>query len=140
MDKLGHNLKQIEKSAADAHQRATEAENKTIRYLIDVQSLEIPEVNLVNLKDNAEAIKTEAMRIIEDVTKLMDGNEGLLDDMREQIERAEELLSTANEVQLHLGEIMGEAGLVHSSAKNAVELGDATLNEAQNTYNTLAGK
>lgn len=139
MEKLNANLNQIERAAVDAQNRATEVENKTIRYLIDVKNLVIPEVNINDLKENAEASKKEALRILEEVDKLISGNEDLLDEVKEQIERAREILSNAQEIQLQLGEIMNEADLVHSSAKNAVELGDATLSEAQNTYNTLSG-
>lgn len=136
---MNKNLKQIEQSATDAHDQATEAENKTIRFLIDVKNLVIPDVNISALKENAEATKTEALRIIEDVEKLAAENEEFMDLVKEQVERAREILSNANEIQEQLGQIMNEADLVHSSAKNAVQLGDETLNEAQNTYNTLSG-
>lgn len=140
MDKLNSNLRQIEKSAMDAQVKATEVENKTIRYLLDVKNLVLPDYNITALKENAEATKKEAQRILEDVNKLTSGNEELLDAVKEQIERAREILSNAQEIQLHLTELKGEADLVYNSAKNAVELGDDTLNEAQNTYNTLSGR
>lgn len=140
MDKLGNNLKQIEKSAQEAHVRATDAENKTIRFLIEVKNLIIPEINVTALKRNTEATKNEAQRIIDEVNKLVEGNEELLDNTKEQIGAAEEFLINANEINMNLGKIMNEAELIKTSASNAVELGDATLNEAQETYNTLSGK
>ncbi|GLV33913.1 Laminin B2 [Carabus blaptoides fortunei] len=139
IEQSGHDLAQVEASAKDALDRATEAENSALGTLNDVHNLRVPAVNISVLRVNADATRNESLRLLNATNQLIDGNVDLLANIREQNSVALDLLEQGREQQIAISDLLSEADLAHSIAENAVNLGDQTLNEAKETYNTLAG-
>lgn len=137
--KSGSDLKNIEKSAAETLDRATDAEKKAIAALNEVKNLIVPNTNITAIRKEAETTKEEALALINATSKLNENNDLLREEIREQSASAQDLLDQGKEQQIAISDLLSAADFAHSMAENAVNLSDETLSEAKKTLNTLSG-
>ncbi len=71
--------------------------------------------------------------------KLQSEYRNLLFDVNDQLSNADTLLQSGLTQQQNADELFSDVDNAHAKAEEAVKLGNKTLEEAQQTYNTLSG-
>jgi laminin gamma 1 len=69
----------------------------------------------------------------------LEENTGLIHDIEEKVKKSEELLEKAEDQQTTTAELLAEVDNANNIAKNAVNRGNQTLKEAQDTLKKLSG-
>lgn len=105
----------------------------------NVNSLKAPEINIEKLKQDAALANQQAERLQADIGTLAATHEKLLNDFDENAMLGDLLVRRANLQQEEALLMLEHVKTMHTTAVEAVSLGDGTLKEANNTYNTLAG-
>lgn len=82
----------------------------------------------------------QGLRIKEQAQLLLEQNESFIKEMEEKIRKSEELLERAQDQQAATAELLAELDEADETANDAVNRGDQTLKEAQETMNKLRGK
>lgn len=80
------------------------------------------------------------MRLKERAQLLLQSNEILLNEMTEKVKKSEELLERAEDQQSATAELLAEVDGANQRANDAVERGDQTLKEAEETLQKLSGE
>lgn len=133
-------LKKVKDAVKDAHNRSADAKEKALELLSQVNDLEVPDVDVAKLKNEAETTRAAAVKLIANTDELLEANDDLLREIGDQIVIAKELLDHGYQQNDYLGVIMNEIQATKAQAENAVELGDNTLTQAKNTYEKLSRK
>ena len=79
------------------------------------------------------------MKIKEQARILVEENQDLIQDVDEKVRKSEELLDKAEDQQALTAELLAEVDEANNIAKNAVNRGNQTLKEAQDTLSKLSG-
>lgn len=74
------------------------------------------------------------------VNELLENYKGVLDDVEQQLTEADEILKNGMHQQQITDELLADADAAESTAEDAVKLGNKTLQEAQQTLETLQGE
>lgn len=133
-------LERVKNLTEEAHNRATETKNRAIDLLNQAKNLVIPEVNIGQLKEQTEASKTEAKRLINKTNELLAENGYILNEIREQILLANDLLDVGLEQNDKANGFLNNIKLYKLAAEKAVNLSDTTLKDARVRYDTLSRK
>lgn len=133
-------LKKVSEAVRDAHNRSTLAKERALDLLSEVNDLNVPDVNVTKLKEEAESTRVAAVKLINDTNDLINANNELLKQIQEQVLGARQLLEDGYEQNNYLEAIMDDVKLRKLQVEKAVELGDNTLSQAKNTYETLSRK
>lgn len=133
-------LKKVEQAVKDAHNRSAEVKEKALELLGEVNNLNVPDIDVAKLKEEAEATRQAAVKLIADTDELIDANNKLLKDIQEQVLTATDLLEQGHQQNDYLGKMMNEVLATQKQAENAVQLGDNTLTQAKDTYDKLSRK
>ena len=81
----------------------------------------------------------KAQRIKQEADELLADNEGLLDDLSEEIEETKELLERGHHQQQIADELLADTDAAKAKAEDAVRRGDEILKTAKKTLRTLQG-
>lgn len=125
---------------ADVYERAKKAKADALTLVSEINNLVVPEIDIPKLKEKAESVKQSALQLMNETEAVRAENEDLLNEIQEQLIIGEELLQRGEEQQVDLTDLLADIDLAKVQAENAVELGDKTLVEAQNTFETLSRK
>ena len=112
---------------------------EALNLLGDAFSLVVPNVEWQFMKRQADQHSEEALRIKEVADQLMVEHSQVLEEATFQSESASELLAKGIRQQQMTDELLVDADSALAKAKDAVLLGDKTLEEAQKTLKTLEG-
>lgn len=134
-EKLNSTADQIKETSGQVNT----AYNESLAIYRDVYSLTVPSVDVPSIKANAENLTKMANEKKETSDKLLDDNKELLSQVSNEISVAETVLQKGSGQQQIADELLDDVyGALHR-AEEAVKLGDKTLQEADQTYNTLQG-
>jgi coxsackievirus/adenovirus receptor len=81
----------------------------------------------------------KAQRIKQEAEDLLADNEGLLEDLRDQIDETKELLERGHSQQQIADELLADTDAAKAKAEEAVSRGDEILETARKTLKTLQG-
>lgn len=90
-------------------------------------------INLHNLLKQGVEIKEEAQLLLKE-------NEQFMNEMIEKVRMSYDLLERAQDQQAATAELLAELDQANETANDAVNRGDQTLKEAQETLKKLGGK
>lgn len=133
-------LGSVKEWISDVYERAKKAKADALTLVTEINNLVVPEIDIPKLKEKAENVKQSALKLINETEAVRAENEDLLNEIQEQLIIGEELLQRGEEQQVDLTDLLADIDLAKVQAENAVELGDKTLVEAQNTFETLSRK
>ncbi|XP_046665340.1 laminin subunit gamma-1 isoform X1 [Homalodisca vitripennis] len=111
--------------------------NDTWAIYSDVYELMLPETNAQDLKDKAIATASEARQIRDEANNLYQNHIALLEEISELMIDGEDVLRRGMTQQQFADERLADADAANNKAEEAVQLGNKTLQEAQQTYRTL---
>lgn len=131
-------LGSVKEWISDVFERAKKAKDAALTLVTEINNLVVPEIDIPKLKKKAEEVKESALKLMNETEAVRSQNDDLLNEIHEQLIVGEELLQRGEEQQVDLTDLLGDIDLAKVQAENAVELGDKTLVEAQNTYETLS--
>lgn len=118
---------------------AEEMYNNALTLFANVNALKAPQINVDKLKQDAALANQQAQRLQTEIAALAAEHEKLLIEYDENSELGEVLVRRSNSQQEEAIQLLEHVKTMHTTAQEAVALGDGTLKEANNTYNTLAG-
>lgn len=130
---------QTKEIAEKALNLSTEAYNKALNLYTQATSLHIPGIDVEQLITQSNKIKLEASKIKKSAADLIEQNQELLKDVSKQKGEADKFLRTGADHQQRADDLLAEADAARAKAKNAVQLGEKTLREANETLHTLLG-
>lgn len=130
-------LSSVKEWISDVYERAKKAKEAALSLVTEINNLVVPEIDIPKLKEKAEEVKQSALKLMNETEEVRAANDDLLNEIQEQLTIGEELLQRGEEQQVDLTDLLADIDLAKVQAENAVELGDKTLIEAQNTYETL---
>lgn len=133
-------LERVKNLTEEAYNRATETKNRAIDLLNQAKNLIIPDVNIGQLKEQTEASKAEAKRLINKTNELLAENGYILNEIKEQILLANDLLDVGLEQNDKANGFLNNIKLYKVGAEKAVNLSDTTLKDARVRYDTLSRK
>lgn len=125
---------------SDVYERAKKAKDDALTLVTEINNLVVPDINVPKLKEKAEQIKQSALKLMNETEDVRAQNDDLLNEINEQLIIGDELLKRGEDQQMDLTDLLADIDLAKVQAENAVELGDKTLLEAQETYETLSRK
>lgn len=82
----------------------------------------------------------QGVKIKEQAQLLLEENENFINEMIEKVRKSQELLERAQDQQAATAELLAELDQANATANDAVNRGDQTLKEAQETLERLGGK
>ncbi|XP_074654199.1 laminin subunit gamma-1-like [Tubulanus polymorphus] len=124
-------------TAEQAKKKASDTLKDTVDTYTKANSLTLPEVDPENLIEESKAIEEEAKQIQTASDKLMEQNEDLLKDVSTQMVDARDLLDKGRLQQQIADELLADADIARATARDAVDLGEKTLKDANQTLKTL---
>lgn len=125
--------------AEKALNMSAEAYEQALELYSAANAVQIPSVDVEQLMMESNRIKDEAADIKKEAGILIEQNENLLKDVADQRVEAQDLLNSGIKHQQRADELMAEVDTARAKARNAVELGERTLSEANETLTTLLG-
>lgn len=131
-------LSHMEVVTEEAHKRAKDNKNQALTLLNDAKNLKIPNINLPELKVDSDTAKVDAIKLLNDTDALIAANFETMKIVNQQLLEAKLLLEEVTEYEDTTAGLLSAIDLAKAQAKNAVDFGDKTLNEAKATYETLS--
>ncbi|KAL4219663.1 Laminin-type epidermal growth factor-like domai [Mactra antiquata] len=125
--------------AEKALNMSMQAYDEALDLYSQATSLQIPAINVDLLIAESNRIKEEAAVIKQNAVDLLTKNEDLLSDVAEQRQTAEDLLESGIQHQQRADGLLADVDSARAIAKNAVDMGERTLSEANETLQTLQG-
>jgi len=136
--KMGQKLTQVQSLASNTLQDSRAAYDSALNIYRGAISLEVPEVDSENLKDQADKIKAEATRIAEEADRLIRDHDSLLRDSRDNRAKLEEdLLARAKSQKQSVDAQFDHMKANKERADKAVDEGNTVLKDAERTLRTL---
>lgn len=132
------NLGQISQYTKEALRKANEVYDSALTLLTDVNGLSTPDIDIVDLKKKAVEANDKANQLVERVNEVSNSNGELFSDFETEQSLAYTLLDRATVQKFDDIALLERAKAAFDNATHAVEQGDNTLKEANNTYHTLA--
>ncbi|XP_016934621.2 laminin subunit gamma-1 [Drosophila suzukii] len=126
-------------TSKEALRKANEVYDTALTLLNDVNRQTQPEIDISQLKKDAVAANERADELLQQINDLSNSNGELFADFETEQELTETLLKRAEQQQQEDTDLLARAKAAHDKATKAVEQGDNTLKEANNTYEKLAG-
>lgn len=123
----------------EALRKANEVYDAALTLLTSVNGLSAPEINIKKLKEEALEANKQADELLQQVNDISNSNGELFGDFGQEIDLANLMLERATQQKLDDIDLLKRAQDAFDKATKAVEQGDNTLKEANNTYHTLAG-
>lgn len=127
----------VKKLTATAVAKSDTVSKEAVSLLL--LGISLPEVNLTDLQNRVEEVNKEAAKIKDQAKILLDENIDLIHDIEDKVRKSEDLLYKAEDQQTITAELLAEVDDANDVAKNAVNRGDQTLKEAQDTLQKLSG-
>merc|ERR1711953_1003532 len=99
--------------------------------------MEVPTIDDENIEKKANTVKSEAVQIKEEATRLMASNQQLLSDTQNRREQLMDLLEEAETQQKMLSSQITQLEQNREKALTAVDNGNSVLEDAKRTLETL---
>lgn len=125
---------------SSALERANRVYDEALTLIANVNALASPEIDLDKLKQDALNAIDEAQRLQAEIERLTSEHDKLLLDYDENAELGKTLIERSIVQQDEALRTLENLEEIHKNAKEAVALGDGTLQEANSTYHTFAGE
>ncbi|XP_041371142.1 laminin subunit gamma-1-like [Gigantopelta aegis] len=122
--------------AQEAQDLSKEAHSQALDLYTEALE-DIPSVNVPQLIADAAQIKNEAMQIKAETDRLVNQNQELLSDVEKQKILAGDKLEGGIRLQQTTDELLAEVDAARATARDAVDMGETTLKEANETLKTL---
>ncbi|XP_017028327.1 laminin subunit gamma-1 [Drosophila kikkawai] len=129
----------VAQTSKEALRKANEVYDNALTLLNDVNRQTQPDIDINQLKKEAAQANERADELLKQINELSNNNGEIFADFETERELTETLLKRADQQQREDIELLERAKAAHDKATKAVEQGDNTLKEANNTYNKLAG-
>ncbi|OWF54908.1 laminin subunit gamma-1-like [Mizuhopecten yessoensis] len=123
--------------ADNVKERAKEAYEEALELYADATKIKLPNIDVPTLIGNTSQIKAEASDIKEEAERLIQQNKQLLEDVDSQKGEANALLKSVMGKQQRIDELLAEVDAARAMAREAVDKAEKTLQEANNTLQTL---
>lgn len=133
-------LEKITEDTEAAEKEASEIHAKALNQLNAAKNLILPSINATKLKNLAEEVKDDAMKILNETESLLKENENVLGGIDMEVKAAKELVQRGEDQQQELDSLLVEVNAFKKQAELAVEKGDNTLKDARATHETLSRK
>lgn len=125
-----------EELAQTALDRANEAYEEALSLFREAQD-PLPTVDVAALSNQAQQISEEAKRIKMRAQELLQSNQQLLREVEDQRNTSRNMLDDGTVLQQRVDELLAEVDAARDVARRAVQAGEQTLREANNTLQTL---
>ncbi|CAG0891651.1 unnamed protein product [Darwinula stevensoni] len=125
--------------SARSQEQATKAEQEALSIISQARLLSQSSVDVSGLKKDAEKLKDEAQRINDEARDLMTDNSALMGQIQNQMKDAEQLKQRAISQQQEADGLLADVDAAHATADEAVKKGNAILEDAKKTLETLQG-
>ncbi|XP_013114833.1 laminin subunit gamma-1 [Stomoxys calcitrans] len=123
----------------EALRKANEVYDAALTLLTDVNGLTAPNIDIKKLKEEALEANNQANELLAKVNDVSNSNDELFGNLEDQLLLSKVMLERANQQKKEEIDLLKRAQDAFDKATKAVEQGDNTLKEANNTYHTLAG-
>nr|CAD7454512.1 unnamed protein product [Timema tahoe] len=134
------NLEKTKELAAEAANKVGEVHSDAFDIYKDIYGLTVPDIDVPKLKEDAENTANDARKLKQDAEDLLKAHGEILANLDDQLDQSEDLLARGMEQQQLVDELLADVDAANSKADKAVQLGDKTLQEAQETLRTLQGQ
>uniref|UniRef100_A0A1B6D2A0 Laminin subunit gamma-1 n=1 Tax=Clastoptera arizonana TaxID=38151 RepID=A0A1B6D2A0_9HEMI len=111
--------------------------DEALSLYTEIHALNIPDINTGSIKENALETGNKAKKVIDEANNLLGINQDKLISTNKLINDSEIILQQGKRQQQIADELLANADAAYAKAEEAVKLGNKTLQEAQQTYNTL---
>ncbi|XP_011142346.1 laminin subunit gamma-1 [Harpegnathos saltator] len=132
---LDDRMNEVKNLTAVAANKSSTVSQEAIDLLI--LDLTLPHVDIKQLWEQVESVNNEGVKIKEQAQLLLEENENLINEMTEKARKSHELLERAQDQQAATAELLAELDQANETANDAVNRGDQTLKEAQETLKKL---
>ncbi|XP_064457402.1 laminin subunit gamma-1-like isoform X3 [Ornithodoros turicata] len=137
MNQVKDLMERTKEMANEAKAEAFKAHDDAIQVLTDTNSIQLPDIDHEDLKNQAQDIIDDARRIQKEADDLMERHRDIVESIEPQREDAEGLLAEAEHQQQITDGLLAATDAALQKSKEAVESGERILKEAQNTLQTL---
>ncbi|RZC40648.1 laminin subunit gamma-1, partial [Asbolus verrucosus] len=118
--------------------KARDAKKNALALLNEVNNLVIPEIDIPQLKAEAERIRADAQKLRNETDEILLENESLITIIQEQVSEGQYQLSRGMDQQDETNDLLQEIHLYKTQAEAAVKMGDQILNSTKETYKLLS--
>nr|KAG5699979.1 hypothetical protein BaRGS_001798 [Batillaria attramentaria] len=125
-----------EELAQNALERANEAHEEALNLFREAQD-PLPNIDVASLSDQATQIREEANRIRMRAQQLLQSNQQLLQEVADQRNTSRTMLDEGYGLQRRVDELLADVDSARAVARKAVQSGEQTLREANETLQTL---
>ncbi|XP_062127738.1 laminin subunit gamma-1-like [Drosophila sulfurigaster albostrigata] len=139
LDQVKQSLGAVAQTSKEALRKANEVYDAALTLLNDVNRQTQPDIDIAKLKQEAVAANERADLLLKQINDLSDANGNIFDEFATESKLAQVVLQRADTQKKDDIELLARAKAAHERATKAVEQGDNTLKEANNTYTKLAG-
>ncbi|XP_071445859.1 laminin subunit gamma-1 [Hetaerina americana] len=137
LDAAADKLNATKALAENVNRRAGEVNQEALNIYRDVYSLSVPEIDLQEIKYDAEIVAKNASQIKTDVNYVRELQKVLIGRLEDAGNTGKELLAQADMQQQIADELLADVDAAKGKAEKAILRGDDTLEEAERTYKTL---
>lgn len=137
LDETSELMLRTRKMADEARKEATKAYNDTLAIFSDLKGVVVPELESDKLRVDALELIVQAERILKEAFDLINKNSGTLNNTATQQLEARDLLAEAARQQKITDELLVDTFSAFSKANESIASGEATLDDAKKTLETL---
>uniref|UniRef100_T1IVA6 Laminin subunit gamma-1 n=1 Tax=Strigamia maritima TaxID=126957 RepID=T1IVA6_STRMM len=130
-------MRQTKEMAKEALEKATSSYDDALSVYTDAQGLILPDNDVDEMKRTANEITEEAKAIQDEADKLLEKNRDKINQLKREMDEAEELLAKGEEQQQITDGLLAQVHNALEVAKEAVKDGDETLKKANETLQLL---
>lgn len=127
------------KRAQESLLKAIAVREKSLELSTEAKGLNIPDIDVAVLRENAKSIEEKAIRIKEELDRLVYEKRDLLADIGTEVDEAKLLLESGMIQQHQSEDLKADAFSNKESAVQAVKKADKILEDAESTLKILQG-
>jgi len=136
---LEDEMKSTKGKAQDALEKAKQSHDNALNLYKDANSLGVPVVDLVAIKEQAGLAKGGAQKLKDSVEKMMEEKADLLKEFQSEVGQTRTMLDSAIRHQQAADELMADLHNANASAEEARKQAENVFEEASKIYDTLQG-
>ncbi|XP_050515179.1 laminin subunit gamma-1-like [Diabrotica virgifera virgifera] len=142
--KLKHEIVDIENKlnrtkewTAEVANKSVTAKNNALTLLNEVKNLEVPKIDIPELKSKSESLRDQAFKLTNDADALFTDSEDLRRKVDEKNSVGKSLLDTAYEQQFDTDELLNDIHATKEKTDNSIDRWKKMLNDTESIYNDL---
>lgn len=134
-----YKLNKTKQWANEISGKAAKVKNDAISLLTEAKNLDIPQINILDIKKKSVELKEGAFKLSNQSQQLFDNNDDLRESADEQNELGRELLRKAKAQQNEIDGLRNDLAFCDTQANTAIRLWNEVLEGAETNYKLLTG-